>query len=166
MEQAARQFEQAWSRFETTFKGKLLAQSKTQKLTLSLANLALKGASADWFSGYGAEGRWLSDYTKECPDRAEAITAILKHELRLRDEAEQGRQQQEASSKAESAPPPEGLASVLSPLVEALKAMLDLLLKGSAKPASPKNKQGAIDAYVAQLQAHKKVILDLIRKPD
>jgi len=85
MEQTLQDFEKAWRRFETNFKGKLLEKSKKQALGLSLANLILKDASSDWFSGYGTEGKWLRDYKATCPDRAEVVTAILRHELKLGD---------------------------------------------------------------------------------
>jgi len=103
MEQTLQDFEKAWKRFETGFKGKLLEKSKKQTLSLSMANLVLKEASSDWFSGYGAEGKWLRDYKTACPDRAEAVTSILRHELKLGNEANQPPQAQRSQTNTPEA---------------------------------------------------------------
>jgi len=172
MEQAAEQFEKAWARFETNFKGKLFAKSKTQPLTLSQANLILKSVSSNWFSGYGAEGMWLRDYTKECPDRAEAITAILKHKLALIGEAEPSKEtkNQEVPSNTESRPRQEEVEALSIPALIA-EILRRFLPKTPAKQSaaktgkSAKTAKGDIDKYVAQLKEYKKVILDVIQKP-
>jgi len=163
MEEAAQNFEKAWRRFETSFKGKLLTKSRTQSLTLSQANLILKEVSSDWFSGYGLEGKWLRDYKDECPDRAEAITTFLKHELRLTNEAKLSQYNQTLSSSTRSE---SSLAGIISAIIAALRGTLESFLKDSSKSSSPRSKQGAIDKYVAQLQVHKKVILDVIQKSE
>jgi hypothetical protein len=180
MEQVQQNFEKAWQKFETNFKGKLLAKSKKQSITLSLANLILKEASSDWFSGYGAEGKWLSDYKRVYPDRAEAITAILKHELRLGNEAEQAVVEQNAENlgtssnmkyivPAAGAVIGAGIASALAaPAIVTMAAtalpmvILYSKAKDYGKPA--KNKQDSIDGYIAQLQMHKRKIAQVIQK--
>ena len=170
MEQAAEQFEKAWERFETNFKGKLFAKSKTQPLTLSQANLILKGVSSNWFSGYGAEGMWLRNYTKECPERAEVITEILKHKLILTSEPEQSQKRQgpEASLSTESRKPQEEVAGLpISALfAEIMRRLFELLSRNPAKqtaPKSPKTNKVGVDKYVTQLKVYKKVILEVIQ---
>jgi len=166
MENQVQQFEKAWERFVTSFKGKLNEKSKRQVITLSTANLILKEVSSDWFSGYGAEGKWLRDYKTESPERAKAITAILKHGLRLRDEVEQNTQNHGDSAKTKLVPAPVGITAALSALIAALRAALESFLKGAARPSASKNNLEVIENYIAQLQIHKKIILEVIQKPN
>jgi len=174
-------FEEAWQRFETRFKGKLLAQANKQGITLSLANLLLKDASSDWFSGYGHEGKWLADYKSEYPDRAKTVTTMLKHELKLTDQAEQKSSTASlaAGAKMKYVLPTTGavvgavVASALSlPLVPQLALMalpaaaLYPVGKELGKNRVAKNRQSAIDDYLAQLETYKKKILDIIENPE
>jgi len=166
VEQAAEQFEKAWAVFETKFKGKLLAKSKTGALGLDQVNLILKGASSDWFSGYGAEGKWLRDYANDSPDRAKAITEILKYELRLVGQVEPSNANKVGKNKTEPPPPQDEMSPALQPLkpvIDTLRALLEAFLKKPSKPAAKKNMRDTIDRYAAQLQIHKRVILDVIQ---
>ena len=180
MEQALQTFEKAWQKFETNFKGKLLAKSKAQSLSLSAANLILKEASGEWFSGYGAEGKWLSDYKKECPDRAEAIVAILKHELRLSEnEAEpattQDTKEQATAPQSKLIAPAAGavigagIGSMIAGPIGAMvgagggAALAHNLAKGKSVASGAKDGKTDLNGYVVQLQRYKKKIISVIQ---
>ncbi len=81
MNQDTQAFESAWKHFETTVKGKLLEKMKQQDVTVGLANILLKDAALCWASSYGAEGRWLSQYTERNPEKGKAVASILKDKM-------------------------------------------------------------------------------------
>jgi hypothetical protein len=130
MDQVAQDFEKAWQHFETGFKGKLLARSNKQPMVLSLANVVLKEASSDWFSGYGLEGQWLKGIKSSHPDKGTAIEAILKQKLRFADGAQANPQPapapQAPPSNAPSTPP-----RILNPIGAPITQQLGRLLMSS-----------------------------------
>jgi len=183
MEQTLQDFEKAWRHFETNFKGRLLEKSKTQPLGLSQANLILKDASSDWFSGYGAEGKWLRDYKGLCPAGAETVTSILRHEMRLGNESAPRGQGAQVSARDKLGTsnmkyivPAAGaiiggvIASAVSAgvLVSAVAMAAPAVLlysrmqKNPTKAASAARGGTGINDYVAQLQVYREKIVAVI----
>ena len=72
-----------WSDFVTRFRWKLVEVSGKQTLSYPLVDLLLKDSVGMWFNPYEINGRWLSSYTNEHPDKGAAIKNVLEHELAL-----------------------------------------------------------------------------------
>ena len=190
MDQTLQDFEKAWAHFETGFKGKLRSRSKERTITLSLANLILKEVSADWFSGYGVEGKWLRDYKGENPEKAEALTNYLKHTLRLEPEivpepgaqggqADLGRQENKETSKIKYVLPAIG-AVVGGGIAHALHTGYIVQLAAMALPAvalyprggggtkvakkapAAADVQDVINSFAGQLQRHRNQIIAIM----
>lgn len=70
-------FEKQWGKFLTTVKGKLVRESKTQKITYPLLNLLLQDVRLNWDSEFEENGRWLKGYKKANPEAGERIQHIL-----------------------------------------------------------------------------------------
>jgi len=165
------EFEVSWKRFETNLRGKLMAKVKEQKLTVGLANLLLKDASANWFSMYQLEGKNLINYTKEKPDKGKIINDILKNDMKFNEEIK----------SSDIAPGFKMLIAVVLGCAGMLIAFImhATLLQKAASFAVPailgyllissveKNVNGdaegkVVDQYIAQLDKFKKSIVSVI----
>lgn len=70
-------FEKQWDKFIVKFKGKLLGEAKKQKLSHPLVCILLRDIKLCWESEYDECGRWLKDYKKINPEKADQIHNIL-----------------------------------------------------------------------------------------
>ncbi len=81
MKDYSSEFDQCWERFRVNVKAKLMERSKDTKLTLSLANLALKDAVTGWLDEYDILGSWLKGYKKAQPEKAQKLEEFFRYEL-------------------------------------------------------------------------------------
>jgi hypothetical protein len=171
MNQDTQAFETNWKRFETTVKGKLLEKQKQQDVAVGFANIILKEAATNWFSSYSAEGRWLSRYTENNPDKGSAVKAVLKNDMKF----------VEVAAKQTISPYVKygvavagavvggGLAglfteSLLPRIIGAAvpAAVLYPMASEYEKSALEGGKSEAINGYIAQLEQYKQSIIRII----
>lgn len=77
------EFIKAWLHFETTLKGKLRPKINDQEVSENYANIILNDVATIWFSSYGTEGLWLTNYQSLEPEKGKRIYTILKNELKF-----------------------------------------------------------------------------------
>lgn len=76
-------FLQNWTNFLSELRGKLLTTSKTQELSLPLANLVLSELSGYWFSSYDVKGVWFTEYCNTHINEGQCIMNILTNDLKF-----------------------------------------------------------------------------------
>lgn len=164
-------FESLWADFMALFKGKLIKAAEKQALSMPLARLILTDAAASWFSAYEINGRWLSSYSKEQPEKAAMIKGILQNDLSLQDMPKGG----ELPAYTNYALPLLGAGAGLAisyclgagRLVQAVSTIGPALLlypavKYFRKFQTDRNLQNAIDGYVAQLDKYYNSIVSIL----
>lgn len=171
MKEYSNDFDHCWERFRVNVKARLMDRSKDAKLTLSLANLALKDAAAAWLDEYDILGGWLKKLKATRPMEAQELEKFLKYEMSFH-EVEREKGIPELASYA--VPIGGALAgagiSILrrsSVLVTAASMILPAAVLTPVMKTVKQNKEEEIDkklieGYLKQLELFKEKIYDML----
>lgn len=76
-------FQACWTKFSTRLKGEMMMQAKNKTFTYPVLNLLLAESTGFWDSQYSEGGRWLKQYEKEEPGKADMIRDILVKDMKF-----------------------------------------------------------------------------------
>ena len=80
-------FEKCWKQFAIQLQGKMMIEAKKGVVTTASFNLILASIIDFWDSRYCEGGRWLDNYEKKYPKKAELIRSILLEDMKFKEEA-------------------------------------------------------------------------------
>ena len=83
MEVLTVKFQELWSDFISSFKGRLITESNKQELSIGLVKIILSDAVSTWSSEYTINGRWLYKLMQEDPERGELVKEILTKDISI-----------------------------------------------------------------------------------
>jgi len=76
-------FQELWQDFVSSFKGNLISESRKQKISFAIANMALGEAVSTWTSEYTINGRWLYKLMQDEPAKGELVKEIFTKDIAL-----------------------------------------------------------------------------------
>lgn len=80
-------FKKNWDKFFTRLHGQLITQAKNGVFTLASSNLILADCIGFWDSRHSEGGRWLEEFEREYPNKAETVRNILLNDMRFEEGA-------------------------------------------------------------------------------
>ncbi len=76
-------FDKNWDKFVTRLQGRLMTQAKNGGSMQQSSNLILADCIGFWDSRHSEGGRWLENYERECPEKAEMVKNILLNDMKF-----------------------------------------------------------------------------------
>lgn len=166
-------FEDAWTHFETLIRGKLSEKTKSGKMNVNHANVILDKNALVWFSGLGTEGKWLAKFTRNNEEKGKEISRLLRSELAFSDNISK---KNNGKYIKYGAPIASGIAAnaiaksfgaggALSGAAGTVAmAAVYPIAKSYSEDIAKKEKSTMLDEYIAQLQPCKKKIEAIINE--
>ncbi len=81
-------FEKYWKDFSDRLQGQMMTQANKGVFTFASLNLILSDCVGSWDSKYSGGGRWLDEYEKKYPQKAQMIRNILLNDMKFTEDSE------------------------------------------------------------------------------
>lgn len=166
-------FEKNWKKFVTRLQGQLLTQVKKGVFNMATFNLILDDCVGFWDSKHTEGGRWLDNYEKEYPQKAELIRDILLKDMKFEEGSVNSSQQGYLKYAIPAGSAAAGLIvsklAGASPLIQAACTIVPAVLaypvsNGIAEAADESRKKEVIRSCIEQLDKYKAGISSILQE--
>lgn len=173
MESFINGFEKLWTDFLDTFKGSLINQSKTQRLSYPIVKLSFSESVLTWTSDYSLQGRWLSNLVHNYPQKGQLVKDVLTKDMSLK---EVSKKNADAKLNTINIIGPIGIGilgyatakiiglgltgTVCSTIIPTVIAIP--VVKTLSNTSKEKDVSGTINEYVGQLAKYKDAVLTIL----